>query len=240
MSNNTNNISAIMLALQNPIVDKNGRASFTFIQGMRDWNTRIGNTLTEFGQITDETELSGRDVSLLTLLQHITDVGFLDSLTSIAADVDTDHITDGTGNPLAGGKEAYALLIASAPSVGETIEFNGAAWVLAKIAQTLGAAAHQWLKSYDASTGQFTQSQPAFADLSGQINPATQQPASGVAAGAYSLASVTVDAAGRVTAAANGPAGLSVTITTAKLTTLGANGSMTFTNGVLTAQVQAT
>jgi len=34
--------------------------------------------------------------------------------------------------------------------------------------------------------------------------------------------------------------GLSVTITTAKLTTLGANGSMTFTNGILTAQTAAT
>lgn len=34
--------------------------------------------------------------------------------------------------------------------------------------------------------------------------------------------------------------GLSVTIATAKLTTLGANGSMTFTNGILTAQTQAT
>ena len=34
--------------------------------------------------------------------------------------------------------------------------------------------------------------------------------------------------------------GLSVTITTAKLTTLGSNGSMTFTNGILTAQTAAT
>lgn len=34
--------------------------------------------------------------------------------------------------------------------------------------------------------------------------------------------------------------GLSVTITTAKLTSLGANGSMTFTNGILTSQTQAT
>lgn len=34
--------------------------------------------------------------------------------------------------------------------------------------------------------------------------------------------------------------GLSVTITTAKLTSLGTNGSMTFTNGILTAQTQAT
>ena len=34
--------------------------------------------------------------------------------------------------------------------------------------------------------------------------------------------------------------GLSVTITTAKLTLTGTNGSMTFTNGILTAQTQAT
>jgi hypothetical protein len=34
--------------------------------------------------------------------------------------------------------------------------------------------------------------------------------------------------------------GLSVTITTAKLTPTGTNGSMTFTNGILTAQTQAT
>jgi hypothetical protein len=34
--------------------------------------------------------------------------------------------------------------------------------------------------------------------------------------------------------------GITVTITTAKLTTGGTNGSMTFTNGILTAQTQAT
>ena len=35
-------------------------------------------------------------------------------------------------------------------------------------------------------------------------------------------------------------AGITATITTAKLTGIGANGSMTFTNGVLSAQTQAT
>ena len=34
--------------------------------------------------------------------------------------------------------------------------------------------------------------------------------------------------------------GITRTITTAKLTTLGTNGSMTFTNGILTASTQAT
>ena len=34
--------------------------------------------------------------------------------------------------------------------------------------------------------------------------------------------------------------GISVTITTAKLTVGGSNGHMTFTNGILTSQIQAT
>ena len=37
-----------------------------------------------------------------------------------------------------------------------------------------------------------------------------------------------------------GTGGITGTITTAKLTTLGTNGSMTFTNGILTASTQAT
>jgi hypothetical protein len=70
---------------------------------------------------------------------------------------------------------------------------------------------HEWLDSYSNTTGAFTQSQPGFADVSGQIST-SQLPASG----------------------------LSVTITTAALTPTGTQGSMTFTNGILTAQVQAT
>jgi hypothetical protein len=106
--------------------------------------------------------------------------------------------------------------------------------------QTIAAVTSKWLNSYTESTGLFTATQPAFSDLSGQIAPSTQMPASGVTAGSYTLSSVTVNAEGLVTAAASGPTGLSVTITTAKLTTLGANGSMTYTAGILTAQTPAT
>jgi len=49
-----------------------------------------------------------------------------------------------------------------------------------------------------------------------------------------------VNAEGLVTAASNGPTGLSVTITTAALTIGGTQGSQTYVDGVLTAQVQAT
>jgi hypothetical protein len=75
----------------------------------------------------------------------------------------------------------------------------------------------------------------------------------GVTASTYGSASsvpvITVNAQGQATSVTNTPisitnanitGGLSVTITTAKLTALGANGSMTFTNGILTSQTQAT
>ena len=88
--------------------------------------------------------------------------------------------------------------------------FAGVTFIPA-IPNTFASVTHEWLNSYNASTGLFTATQPAFTDISGQITT-SQLPSSG----------------------------LSVTITTAKLTSGGANGSMTFTHGILTAQVAAT
>lgn len=88
------------------------------------------------------------------------------------------------------------------------------------------AVAHEWLTSYTAATGAFGQTQPAFADISGTAT-AGQVPA---------LSALS----GQITTSQLPASGLSVTITTAKLTTGGTNGSMTFTNGILTAQTPAT
>ena len=73
------------------------------------------------------------------------------------------------------------------------------------------AVSHEWLASYNSTTGVFTQTQPTFSDVSGNLST-SQLPT----------------------------AGISVTITTAKLTTGGTQGSMTYVNGLLTAQVAAT
>ena len=83
--------------------------------------------------------------------------------------------------------------------------------VLPNVPMSFAAAAHQFLTSFNMTTGAFTAAQPSFADISGQI--ATSQLPSSSYSG---------------------------TITTAKLTTGGSNGSMTLVNGSITAQVQAT
>lgn len=75
----------------------------------------------------------------------------------------------------------------------------------------------------------------------------------GVTAATYGSASsvpvIAVNAQGQATSVTDTPisisnanitGGITATITTAKLTTLGTNGSMTFTNGILTAQTAAT
>jgi len=94
------------------------------------------------------------------------------------------------------------------------IIFDGTNWktsAVLVIPQNTPAVATEFITAYNSATGAFTQAQPAFTDISGQITT-SQLPASGISA----------------------------TITTAALTTLGTQGSMTFTNGILTAQVQAT
>jgi hypothetical protein len=77
----------------------------------------------------------------------------------------------------------------------------------------------------------------------GGLTPAISIDDTAVVPGDYVLASFTVDAKGRLTAASSGSplaGGISATINTAKLTTGGVNGSMTFTSGLLTSQTQAT
>jgi hypothetical protein len=91
---------------------------------------------------------------------------------------------------------------------------------------SFNAVAHEFLTAYNAATGAFSAAQPAFTDISGAAT-AAQVPA---------LSAMT----GQITTSQLPSAGISATITTAKLTGGGTNGSMTFTNGILTASTPAT
>lgn len=90
-----------------------------------------------------------------------------------------------------------------------------------------GAVTAAQVPPLSALTGSVTASQvPALSLLSGSVT-ASQVPA---------LSLLT----GQITTSQLPPSGQTVVITTAKLTTGGANGSMTFTDGILTAEVAAT
>jgi len=197
------------------------------LQLLGDWDQRLTKGLNLIGQFTGNiastATIGNRPEPIGTTVVNITATGKLNSLTNVAADVNTDHIADGTGSPLAGGRAATAAFVASTTGKPMVYHLVGG-WGPGVIpySQVTGgpsgpgpgsapAVAHQWIASYDATTGVYALSQPAFTDISGQITGA-QLPATG----------------------------LSVTIVTAQLTGPGAQGSMTFTNGILTAQTPAT
>lgn len=203
-----------------PIVDpQTGRPSFAWIK----WFQGVGNTVNRGfdqqgnyqGPIGANATIAGRQF-LSTIIQNLTSAGLLSS----------DFVTDGAGSPIIGGKTAYAALIASAPASGQTLRFNGTVWLPVALAESIAKSLHQWLDSYDAASGVFTQSQPSFVDLAGTANP-SQLPVLSALNGQITNTQLPSD-------------GISATITTAKLTPGGAQGSMTFTNGILMAQVQAT
>ena len=118
------------------------------------------------------------------------------------------------GSAINGGPSSLTL----ASGQGVQVFFANRAWlayagttVIQIVPQSIGPVVHEWLNSYNATTGLFTESQPSFADISGNLAEA-QLPIAGV----------------------------THTVTLAALTTLGTQGSITFTNGIATNIVDPT
>jgi hypothetical protein len=122
-----------------PVTDRDGKMTFFASKAFQDADTRITNSLNQFGQLLNTAQVAGLPADIATMLQHLTATGELDSLTSVAANVNTDHIADGTGFPLAGGKAAYLALVTSGPGAGQVLAWNGAAWVPTTLAANVSS-----------------------------------------------------------------------------------------------------
>lgn len=96
--------SVLGSSLRAPIVDKEGKPTFPFLKVLQDLDVRIYNSTNELGQL-DGTTAPGAVIT------------------------STDNISDGAGSPLAGGRKAYTVLIASSPTTGQVLEWDGTDWV---------------------------------------------------------------------------------------------------------------
>lgn len=136
----TQNILSANL-LQSPLVDpKTGRMGFEWVkwfQGLQSAQKTVVTSFNESGQlaavISTASTISGRGGTVGSILGNIGDTGIVLAagvdFANAYANKDTDHIADGTGSPLAGGKEAYTVLIASSPSLDQVLQWNGTDWV---------------------------------------------------------------------------------------------------------------
>ena len=66
----------------------------------------VNITLNNDGSIKPQANVSGRTEQLQTTLQHVAATGNFDSLGHVN-DTNTDHLADGTGSPLTGGKRGF-------------------------------------------------------------------------------------------------------------------------------------
>lgn len=137
---------------RSPIVDPDGMATWNFLKILQDWDTKLRNGLNQIGQIIQDipaaTNIAGR-VAIGIILQYVDDGGqILPNGIDFARpylNKDTDHIADGTGGPLAGGRAAEIALVTSPPAPEAKKFVTGL------------------------TGGVFIKAQPAYSDLTGQI-----------------------------------------------------------------------
>ena len=132
---------------------------------MTKWMQSIGSTINANfdpngdyqGPIGSRATINGR-ATLASIVQFLDTGGVVTGpgvdFARAYLNKDTDHIADGFGSPLAGGKAAYTALVASPPAV----------------------TPHKWLAGL--VSGVFVESQPEFADLSGAATVAQVPPLS--------------------------------------------------------------
>src|SRR6185312_813447 len=79
------------------------------VQLFRDVFSRVDTTLNDDGSVKSTANVSGRTEPLSATLQNMEATGEFNSLANVV-DTSTDHLTDGTGSPLTGGKRGFQAL----------------------------------------------------------------------------------------------------------------------------------
>lgn len=190
-------------------VTNNSTASETVVQSYSPTigfvNSQVGNTTYSTTQADYGAFILLNDASPIAVSLRVAPVI---QLPWYATFINYSGAGTATLSPVSGtinGGASYSLL----PNSAVTVAFDGTNFETSPVSnpQNTPAILHQFITSYNALTGVFSQAQPGFSDISGQIAPATQMPASGVVAGSYTLASITVNAEGQITAASNGTGG---------------------------------
>lgn len=97
---------------QAPLIDpKTGKAMPAFLKWLQNAEIKTGPTLTitNDGQIQSSAVINGRTEGVGVTVQNMNSSGQLNSLASVV-NTSTDLLTDGTGNPLTGGKRGFQAL----------------------------------------------------------------------------------------------------------------------------------
>jgi hypothetical protein len=211
---------------------KTGTANWAFLKFLQALAQAVNAALNILGTfegiIGTSATIEGHAGTVAHVVQNLTGTGLLNSLTNVAADVNLDHIADTvsfqrtTPDQVSGAGVAFTALVSSSPATNQALIWSGASWSpndvsfgsltgTPALANNTPFVFNKFLTSYDSTTGAFGQAQPSFGNISGNISSA-QLPL----------------------------AGLSVTVPLGPLTGGGTTGSLTFTNGILTAHVDPT
>lgn len=226
--------------------------SLKWAQGITAAVNKSLNLLGQFvGNIAATAKIGNRTEGIGTTVQHIDNVGVVQAPGIVAATPTTqgavvlppaaanNHLGSASINastdfdPSGSAATAQANAIAAASNAGNitsgtltnaVIPPPGSVGVIGGVKAIAPAASH-FITSIDTGGNPVT-AQPNFTDLAGSASTA-QVPA---------LSAIS----GQITTAQLPASGLTVVIVTAQLTGPGSQGSMTFTNGILTAQTPAT
>lgn len=229
-----------------PIVNPDGTARWEFLKILQGWATQIANSLNSLGQfvgiIGSQAKVQGRVETIGLTLQNIGTDGV----------ISTDNLTDGVGSPLAGGAVAFASLVDSAPVPGNVLKYSGTDWTpgdapgITQLTGDVTAGPGSGSVAATVVATHLAAPLPVAQGGSGTATPSLVGGANVTISGAWPNQTVDANAqnfseiTGNLATSQLPTAGLTATITTAALTTGGTQGSMTFTNGILTAQTPAT